>query len=43
MTLDELEAMKKYLDENLAKGFIVPSNAVFAAPVLFVKCHGNVM
>ena len=37
MTLDELEAMKKYLDENLAKGFIVPSNAAFAAPVLFVK------
>jgi transposase InsO family protein len=33
----ELEEVKRYLVENLAKGFIVPSQAPFASPVLFVK------
>jgi hypothetical protein len=33
----ELEATKKYLLENLDKGFITPSQLLFAAPVLFVR------
>jgi hypothetical protein len=33
----ELEATKKYLLENLDKGFITPSQSPFAAPVLFVR------
>jgi len=33
----ELEATKKYLLENLNKGFITPSQSPFAAPVLFVR------
>jgi transposase InsO family protein len=36
-SVDELKATKQYLVENLAKGFIVPSQAPFASPVLFVK------
>lgn len=35
-TTEELRAVKEYLLENLDKGFIVPSNAPFASPVLFV-------
>ncbi|KAL2004648.1 hypothetical protein VTN00DRAFT_3384 [Thermoascus crustaceus] len=34
---EELEATKKYLMENLDKGFIVPSRAPFASPILFVR------
>jgi len=41
MTLEELQAMKKYLDENLEKGFITPSEAPFASPVLFVQKPGG--
>ena len=42
MTTAELEATKKYLLENLDKGFIAPSQAPFAAPVLFVrKANGS--
>jgi hypothetical protein len=37
MSLEELETVKEYLVENLSKGFIEPSQAPFAAPVLFVK------
>lgn len=37
MSTEELEVVKKYLVENLDKGFIEPSQAPFAAPVLFVK------
>ncbi len=33
----ELEATKKYLLDNLDKGFIAPSQAPFAAPVLFIQ------
>ena len=36
MTTEELKAVKKYLEENLHKGFIEPSQAPFAAPVLFI-------
>lgn len=37
MSLDELEAVKAYILDNLDKGFIEPSQAPFAAPILFVK------
>jgi transposase InsO family protein len=37
MTTQELETVKQYLVDNLSKGFIEPSQAPFAAPVLFVK------
>ena len=37
MSLVELEVVKQYLIDNLNKGFIEPSQAPFAAPVLFVK------
>jgi hypothetical protein len=36
MTAKELKIVKQYLVDNLAKGFIEPSQAPFAAPVLFV-------
>ena len=31
----KLAKVKEYLEENLAKGFIEPSSAVYALPVLF--------
>jgi hypothetical protein len=37
MSAEELEAIKQYITENLDKGFIEPSQAPFAAPILFVK------
>jgi transposase InsO family protein len=37
MSVEELETVKEYLTDNLSKGFIEPSQAPFAAPVLFVK------
>jgi hypothetical protein len=36
-SVKELQAVKKYLEENLQKGFIVDSQAPFASPTLFVK------
>ena len=36
-TTEELLAIKEYLIDNLDKGFIVPSLAPFASPILFVK------
>ena len=33
----ELEEVKRYLAENLHKGFIEPSQAPFTSPILFVK------
>jgi hypothetical protein len=41
MTTEELEIVKKYLTDNLAKGFIEPSQAPFATPVLFAKKPGG--
>jgi transposase InsO family protein len=35
--LEELQAMKKYITENLQKGFIAPGSAPFAAPILFAR------
>jgi hypothetical protein len=37
MTTAELEEVKRYLTDNLSKGFIEPSQAPFASPILFVK------
>lgn len=36
MPKDQLEVLKKYLDEQLAKGFIQPSKSPVASPVFFV-------
>jgi hypothetical protein len=41
MTRDELAAAKKYIDENLAKGFIRPSSSPCASPVILVKKPGR--
>ena len=37
MTTKELEICKKYLVENLYKGFIKLSQSPFAAPILFIR------
>ena len=38
----KLQELKKYLEENLKKGFISPSNAPYSSPVLFaVKPNGG--
>jgi hypothetical protein len=37
ITTAELETVKEYLINNLDKGFIKASQALYAAPVLFVK------
>lgn len=37
MSLEELEVCRNYVLENLAKGWITPSNAPWAAPVLLAK------
>jgi hypothetical protein len=36
-SIEELKAAKKYITENLQKGFIAPSQAPFAAPILFAR------
>jgi len=36
MPKDQLEILKRYLDEQLSKGFIQPSNSPVASPVFFV-------
>ena len=42
MSEQELEAVKKYIDEHLGKGFIRPSSSSAAAPVLLVRKPGVV-
>ncbi|KAK4700362.1 hypothetical protein P7C70_g5887, partial [Phenoliferia sp. Uapishka_3] len=37
LSATELESLRKYLDENLNRGFIRPSSSPVAAPILFVK------
>lgn len=37
LSREELEALREYIDENLAKGFIRHSKSPAASPVLFVK------
>ncbi|CCE34269.1 uncharacterized protein CPUR_08201 [Claviceps purpurea 20.1] len=42
MSIPELEAVKAYIEDSLKKGFIVPSSAAFALPVLFMaKADGS--
>ena len=41
MSLEQLELVKAYLEDHLKKGFIVPSNAPYASPVLFAKKPGG--
>lgn len=41
MSQDELRVLKKYLEENLTKGFIRMSSSPAAAPVLFAKKPGG--
>jgi hypothetical protein len=35
--IEELQAIKEYITENLQKGFIKHSSALFASSILFVK------
>ncbi len=37
----ELAALRKYIDENLGKGFIRHSKSPAGAPILFVKKKGE--
>ena len=37
LSTQELEALRKWLDENLAKGFIRPSSLPAGSPILFIK------
>ncbi|SLM36861.1 Reverse transcriptase domain [Lasallia pustulata] len=42
MSQFKLEKTKEYLEENLQKGFITPSNAPYASPILFAqKSNGD--
>jgi hypothetical protein len=41
MSLNKLKVLKKYLDENLSKGFIRASSSPVALPVIFVKKPGG--
>lgn len=41
MSLDELKICRKYITENLKKGFIETSSAPWAAPVLIPKKMGQ--
>ena len=37
MSVEELEAAKKYITNNLRKGFIIPTNSPFASPILIAQ------
>ena len=41
MSRNEMQELRRYLDENLAKGFIRASRSQAASPVLFVKKPGG--
>src|SRR6267378_3639493 len=41
LSAEELEAARKYIVENLNKGFIVPTNTPFASPILMAKKPGD--
>jgi hypothetical protein len=41
MSIEHLKLMKEYSEEHLKKGYIVPSEAPFASPVLFAKKPGG--
>lgn len=40
-SIEELEAAKKYINENLHKGFIVASSAPYASPILMARKPGG--
>lgn len=40
MSRKELAVLKKYIKENLGKGFIRPNSSLISFPVLFVKLQG---
>lgn len=37
LSLEELKAAKKYILDNLEKGFIVPSSALYVSPILMAR------
>jgi hypothetical protein len=41
MLREELDLVKKYIKDNLLKGFIKASKAPFASPILFVRRLGG--
>ena len=41
MSLEQLELLRDYIEDYLRRGFIVPSNALYASPVLFTKKPGG--
>ncbi|KAI0995386.1 hypothetical protein K3495_g12797 [Podosphaera aphanis] len=41
MSVNELRVLRKWLDDNLTKGFIRPSTSPAASPVLFAKKPGG--
>jgi hypothetical protein len=41
MSLEELEAAREYILDNLSKGFIEPSNAPFASPIIMAEKPGG--
>ncbi|EED23128.1 retrovirus polyprotein, putative [Talaromyces stipitatus ATCC 10500] len=41
MSLEELEAVREYILDNLSKGFIKPSNAPFASPIIMAEKPGG--
>jgi hypothetical protein len=41
MNAEELEAAREYILDNLYKGFIIPSNAPFASPILMAEKLGG--
>ena len=41
MSLEQLELLRDYIEDHLRRGFIVPSNASYASPVLFAKKPGG--
>jgi hypothetical protein len=41
MLQQELLVLKKYLNENLKKGFISPSTSTVGSPILFIKKLGG--
>ena len=42
ISLEELEAVRTYILENLQKGFLMPSTARFASPILMVHQKGKI-
>jgi hypothetical protein len=41
MNAEELEAAQEYILDNLYKGFIIPSSAPFASPILIAEKPGG--